>query len=115
VDGGPCFAEGVATAAGAGQILCYANGVQEIHSTVDGGALVTITTPDGHTVCYQVVVDATGLQHYETPSGQEFATLTPASGGLFNVTCDGTTFSVDINDPACATQNGSACTSGACP
>jgi hypothetical protein len=98
------------------QTFCYANGVREIHTTVDGGPFVTITTPDGQTVCYQVVVAGGGTEHYLTPAGQEFATLTPADGGLFNVTCDGMTVLVDINDPSCATQNGTACTAvGACP
>jgi hypothetical protein len=101
-----------------GSVDCYANGVQEIHTPADGGTLVTITMPDGHTVCYQVLVEGNGSgpQHYETPAGQEFATLTPAGvAGLYSVTCDGMTVSVNINDPACASQNGSSCTSGTCP
>jgi len=113
--GGACFVSTITTSSGAGQVDCYANGVQEIHTPADGGTLVTITTPDGHTVCYQVLVEGSGPQHYETPAGQEFAILTPAGGGLYNVTCGGTTVSVDINNPSCATQNGGSCTSGTCP
>jgi hypothetical protein len=111
IDAGACLVGGTS----AGEILCYANGVHEIHSAIDGGQLVTITTPDGQTVCYQVVVESSGNQHYETAAGQEFASLKPAPDGGYAVSCDGATVVVDINDPACATQNGANCQSGTCP
>jgi hypothetical protein len=110
VDAGTCFA----TSNGAGQTSCYSNGVREINMAVDGGVLVTITTPDGRTACYQVFVEGNGNEHYQTTAGQDFALVAPADGG-FSVTCDGSTVVVDFKDPACATLNGSNCTPGACP
>jgi hypothetical protein len=114
IDAGACFVSAFVSGTGSGQTYCYANGVHEIHASADGGQLVTITTPDGQTVCYQVVVEASGNQHYETAAGQEFATLAPAPDGGYAVSCDGATVVVDINDPACATQNGGNCQSGSC-
>ena len=87
---------------------------RSFNTRAPGGSLVTITTSDGQTVCYQVVVEGNGHEHYETAGGQEFATLAPSPDGGFAVTCEGTTVVVDINDPTCATQNGTACVSGTC-
>jgi hypothetical protein len=89
VDAGSC---GSLTTAGVPEVTyCYSNGVNEIQSPVDGGlGLVVITEPDGKTPCYQVFVDSTGLEHYQTNAGQEVAQLMVNSDGSYSVTCGGT-------------------------
>jgi hypothetical protein len=86
---------------------CYSNGIREIPTPVDGGTLVVFTKPDGVTECYQVLIDASG-EHYLRPSGQEVALVT-TRGGVYSVTCDGMTKTVDFTDPTCALLTETAC------
>ena len=93
-----------------GVTFCYSNGVREIPQDVDGGELVVITQPDGKTACYQISIDySTGVQHFQTGSGQEVAQVASLGGGLFSVTCNGTTQTIDNNDPTCATLTSADC------
>ena len=94
-----------------GVTFCYSNGVHEIRHDVNGGALVVITQPDGQTVCYQIRIDySTGVQHFQTGSGQEVAQVERLDGGLSSVTCSGrTTQTIDNNDPTCATLDSTDC------
>jgi hypothetical protein len=102
---------------GTATVYCYSSGVREIRTRIDGGITYNIefTQPDGQTVCYQVI--ATGAtESFQTASGQEVAQAVNMGGGLWGVTCAGSTtaVTVDINDPSCRTLNSSDCVSGAC-
>ena len=70
--------------------------------------------PDGQTACYQVFVDSASVQHFQTLAGQDVAQGMGTTSG-YSVTCDGTTQTVDFNDPSCATLNSADCTAGTCP
>ena len=112
VDAGTCFHQ-----ADAGSAYCYSNGVHEIQRPVDGGeGIVTFTKTDGQTVCYLVLLDSQGVEHYETPSGQDVAQVTyNSAAGTSTVTCDGMTQTVSSNDPSCAMLQENSCGTGACP
>jgi hypothetical protein len=108
--GGTCFA-------GPGG-HCYANGVRETMTFVDGGQLNVYTKPDGQTICYEVFAESGGLQHFRTPAGDEVAVGQSGVDGGYAVTCDGMTVVVNLADPSCATQNSTNCTAGdagSCP
>ena len=111
VDAGSCVYQADAA------VYCYSNGVHETQRPVDGGeGIVTFTKADGHTVCYVVVLDLQGIEHYETPSGQDVAQVTyNAAAGTSTVTCDGMTQTVNSNDPSCAMLQENSCGTGACP
>ena len=110
VDAGSCTSQ--ADAAG---VYCYSNGVRETQGPVDGGAgTATFTKPDGHTICYQIFLDLKGVEHFETPSGQDVAQLTlNTAAGTAIVTCDGMTETVNLD--TCAMLDVGACRPGACP
>ena len=93
-----------------GFTYCYSNGVREVRTEANGGALVVITEPDGQTACYQISIDySTGVEHFQTNLGQEVAQVAPADGGLYAVTCNGTAQVVDPSDSACATLDSTDC------
>lgn len=98
---------------------CYSNGVREIvEDNIDGGVLYVVTERDSLNPCYQVLVDSsTGIQHYQTPEGNEVAQVSSLGGGRYGVTCDGTTQTVDTTDPSCATVSSANCSStvAVCP
>jgi hypothetical protein len=110
VDAGSCTAQ-----ADANGVYCYSNGVREVQGPVDGGSgIATLTKTDGHTLCYQVFVDLKGVEHFETPSGQDVAQLTlNAAAGTGTVTCDGMTQTVNL--ATCMMLDVGACRPGTCP
>jgi len=111
----PARDAGASCSAGSGG-YCYSNGVHEMHTAIDGGTLYTFTEPDGVTACYLVVSErATGIQRFETATGQQVAELVYADGG-YTVTCNGETTAVNPSDPSCASLSFADCgDAGACP
>jgi hypothetical protein len=114
----PAFGSGSCsqTTGGGITVICYSNGVHETRvPTADGGVATEFTQTDGQTLCYRVIVNGTS-QSFQTPSGQEVAQVVATGGGMYSVTCGGTTVTVDGNDPTCRTLNSADCTTGVtCP
>jgi len=110
VDAGSCTSQ-----ADAGGVYCYSNGVRETQGPADGGlGIATFTKPDGHTLCYQVFVDLQGVEHFQSPTGQDVAQLTSnTAAGTVTVTCDGMTQTVSLD--TCMMLDVGACHPGACP
>jgi hypothetical protein len=108
VDAGSC----TFVNADGGNRICYSNGIHENDVPAgDGGLeLAIFTTSDGHTICYQVLVSADGIEHFQTPSGQEVGQLTALGNGMYRETCNGVSQDINGNDPTCETLNESSCT-----